>query len=455
MTTVLALAVLLGGVIFVHELGHFLAAKIVGVGVPRFSIGFGQPTPLRFTWGETEYVLSWIPLGGYVKLATREEDVAGTSAIEGGVAPDFPAERLFENKSLLGRIFILSAGVVMNVVLAWALYAGIAASGTLLEDPVTRLAEADTTMLPAAAESLARVPFGADITRINGDTVRSWNDVRDAILDPGSDRLRFDFAGGIDPVIVNIPGTAAEQRVRVYTALHNLHLARVGEVEAGSPAARAGIEPGDEIVRIDGDTVRYWDEMVTLVRPRPDAPLTVTLVRNGNPITVRLTTEAVDDKNPATGETERVGKLGVYLEEQFQRVTFTPWGAVVEGASETADNVRLVLVTLRGLVLGKVSPKELGGPIIIGQMSGRAARMGVIPFLSFMAFISINLAIFNLLPIPVLDGGHLVFLLAEGVRGRPVPAQLRLRLTQLGMAVLLMIVVLVMYNDVLRVFGLR
>jgi regulator of sigma E protease len=454
-TTLLAAIVVLGAVIFVHELGHFLAAKAVGIGVPRFSIGFGPVTPLRARWGETEYVVSWIPLGGYVKMATAEEEGA-VAALEGGEAGHFPPEKLFEHKPLAARVLVLSAGVLMNAALAWAIYTGLALGGTQAVDPVTRLAVVDTAGLPAEAAPLAAVPFGTVITRVNDDTVASWNDVLDALLDPGSERLRFDFAAGVDPVIVRIPGTNAEARARLYSALHNLREARIGSLDPGSPAEKAGLEPGDLIVRVDADTVRYWDELTALVRPRPDAALRVTVVRSGVALEIGLTTAAAEGRDPATGRRVRVGQLGIFAAEQQRRVEFTPTGAVAEGWRQTVRGVRVVVVTVRGLILGQVSPKELGGPILIGQLSGQAARAGVPTFLEFMAFVSISLGVFNLLPIPVLDGGHLVFLLLEGMRGgRPVSVAWRLRLTQLGMVLLLALVVLVVYNDILRVFGLR
>ena len=451
--TLLAAIIVLGVVIFVHELGHFLAAKAVGIGVPRFSIGFGSPTPLRFRRGETEYVLSWIPLGGYVKMATAEEDAGGS--IEGGDAGSFPPHQLFENKPLWARVLVISAGVIMNVLLAWGIYAGVAATGTQLVDPVTRLAAVDTAGLPAEAEPLTRVPFGAEIIRVNDDTVTSWNDVQLRVIDPGSDRLRFDFAGGLDPAIVRIPGTEAEARARLAGAMHNLRQARVGTVDPGSPAEAAGLAPGDLIVRVDADTVRFWDELTGLIRPRPEQAVVLTVVRGDSVRELSVTTAGVSDRDPLTGETIRVGRLGVFVAEALREVEFTPLGAVAEGWRQMTGGVRLVLVTVRGLVLGQVSPKELGGPIVIGQLSGRMARAGLIPFLNFMAFISINLAVFNLLPIPVLDGGHLVFLALEGVRGRPVPATWRMRLTQVGMLLLMVLVVLVVYNDVLRLFGLH
>ena len=453
--TILAAVVVLGVVILVHELGHFLAAKAVGIGVIRFSIGFGKPTPLRFSYRGTEYVLAWIPLGGYVKMAT--EDLADDAAsIEGGGKGDFPPERLFENKPLWARVLVICAGVLMNGLLAWGIYAGIALSGTQFEDPVTRLAVVDTTDLPPAAFELTRVPFGATIVRVNDDTVASWNAIQLAVIDPGSDRLRFDFADGIDPAIVRIPGTEAQARAKLLGAMHNLREARVGAVEPGSPAQAAGLEPGDLIVRVDEDTVRFWDELTALVRPRPDESVRLAFVRDEPAQEVVLTTAGTTERDPLTGETLRVGKVGIYVAEQLREVDFTPLGATVEGWRQMTGGVRLVLLTVRGLVLGQVSPKELGGPIVIGQLSGRMARAGIIPFLNFMAFISINLAVFNLLPIPVLDGGHLVFLGLEGLRGgKPVPVSWRIRLTQVGMVFLLALVVLVLYNDVLRLFGLH
>jgi regulator of sigma E protease len=454
LTTVLAAAVVLGVVIFVHELGHFLAAKAVGVGVPRFSIGFGSPTPLRLQRGETEYVLSWIPLGGYVKLASKEEDAAG--AIEGGGGGDFPPDRLFEHKPLWARFFVMTAGVLMNVLLAWAVFTTIAATGTRFEDPITAFAGLDTTVAPPEAFDLAHVPLGTLILRVNGDTMASWNDVTSTILDPSSERLRFDFDRGVPPVIVHIPGSRAGARGRLALALHNLRLARIATVEPGSPAAEADLRPGDEIVRVGPDTVRYWAEMVSAVRAQPDSLVTVSYLRRDTLRSVALTLSSVTEPDPLSGAPVRVGRLGVYPEAQLRTVEFSLPGAIVHGARETIEQGRIVLVTVRQLVTRQVSVRDLAGPIGIGQLSGQAARAGLVPFLTFLAFISINLAILNILPIPVLDGGQLVFLLLEGLRGgRPLSLAIRLRLTQLGVLVLLVLVVLVMYNDILRVFGLR
>jgi regulator of sigma E protease len=265
--TLLAFVFVLGVLIFVHELGHFLAAKATGIGVPRFSIGFGPATPLTFRRGGTEYRIAWIPLGGYVKMASKEEQEA-MAALEGGdLDEEYPADKLFENKPLGARILVISAGVIMNVVFAWLVYTGITAIYGRSEDPTTTFAGVDEEILPDAAGQLAGLPFGTQIVGINGDTMSSLNAIGDAVLDLTSDRLRIDFAGDLDPVILEIPGTDANDRIGVWSALVPLWQPKVGSVLPGKPAARAGIERDDHILRIEGDTIRSWHEMVDLIQP--------------------------------------------------------------------------------------------------------------------------------------------------------------------------------------------
>ncbi len=455
LVTLLAAVVLLFVVILVHEIGHFLAAKAVGIGVPRFSIGFGAATPLRFQWGETEYVVAWIPLGGYVKMATREDEGDGVSAIEGAQADNFPDEKLFENKPLWARVLVLSAGVIMNAVLAWAIYAGIAATVGTSREPNTRLAGVVDSVLPPAAADLRNVPFGATITMINGDSVRYWEDIRDGVVDIRSDRLRIDFADGIDPAILRIPGTAAAERVSIYQALIPLREARIAAVTPGRPGSRAGLRAGDLVVRTDGDSVRHWGDLLAAIEPAAGDTVVLTVLRGSQILEVPLVPDEVSEstRDPrATGD-RKVGFIGVGPFVPIERIRFGIVAAVGEGMRQTIGGVAQVVFTVRALVTARVSPKELGGPIFIGQMSGRVARLGPAAFLSFMAFISINLAIFNLLPIPVLDGGHLVFLLVEGITGKPVSVSVRMRFTQVGLAALLVLVVFVIFNDLYRVIG--
>ena len=452
--TLVAFVFVLGVLIFVHELGHFLAAKAVGIGVPRFSIGFGPATPLTFTRGETEYRVAWIPLGGYVKMASREEAEA-LEELEGGeVAVDYPPDKLFENKSLFARILVISAGVLMNAVFAWLVYSGVTAVYGRSEDPTTRIAQVRESELPDAAHAMAGLPHGTQIIRINGDTMQSLNAIQGAILDLTSERLRIDFSGGIDPAIIEIPGTDATARIALWNALVPMWDAKLNAVLPGNPAAAAGLERGDQVLSIDGTVVRSWDEMVGLIEPNPGVELEMTVARGDSTLAFLVVPAEETETDPVSGESRQVGKIGVNgpLLEPL-RVRFGVLASLVEGARLTADDANKVLFTLRGMVLGRISPRELGGPIFIGQVSGQFAAAGMLPLLIFMAFLSVNLAILNLLPIPVLDGGHLVFLFLEGIRGKPLSLAVRMRLTQIGLFVLLGIMVLALTNDVLRVFG--
>ncbi len=443
--------VVLGVLIFVHELGHFVAAKAVGIGVPRFSIGFGPATPLRFRRGETEYVVAWFPLGGYVKMASREEQEA-MATVEGGPTEEFPPDKLFESKSLGARMVVILAGVVMNALFAWGAYAGLVAVVGKAVDPTTRVAVVDSMALPEVARPLGRVPAGARVVAINGDSVRSWNDIQQALLDPTTALLRFEFAGNVAPVVVPVPGTDLRTRGGLAMAVRPFWEARAGSVQG--PAAQAGIAAGDVLLAVDGDTVRSWYEIPQRVEPRAGDTLTLRVQRGDSTFDVAVAPIAVSDTDPLTGTVRTVARLGIGQPQiGIERVRFGPGAAVVEGGRRVLHDVRLVLFTIKGMILRQISPRELGGPILIGQISGQFARLGLVPLLTFMAFLSVNLAVLNLLPIPVLDGGQLVFLLAEGVRGRPLPLQTRLRLTQFGMVLLLGLVVLVFTNDILRVFG--
>jgi regulator of sigma E protease len=425
--TLAAAVVVLGVLIFVHELGHFMAAKAVGIGVPRFSIGLGPVTPLSFRHGETEYLISWIPFGGYVKMASREEpDTDPTQALEGGTTErQFPPEKLFENKPLWARIIVISAGVLMNALFAFAVY----------------------------AQDLAGLPFGTQVARINGDTVTTWNDIIEQLSDPSSERIRFDFVGRLDPVILHIDGFAMEDRMAVLQSLVRLWDARIASIQPGSAADEAGFQAGDLIVRSDGDTIRAWTELVEIVRASPGELLSFTVLRGDSLVTLSAAPTAQTVRDPNTEEELEIGLLGVGPQIADSRVRLGLSASLVEGARRVRADAGIIWFALRGLVSGRLSPRELGGPVLIGQLSGQFARAGLEAFLSFMALFSISLAILNLLPIPVLDGGHLVFLVAEGIRGKPVSLNVRMRLTQFGLVILLGIMALAVTNDILRVFG--
>jgi regulator of sigma E protease len=451
--TIAAFVFVLGVLIFVHELGHFLAAKAAGIGVPRFSIGFGPATPLRVRRSETEYVISWFPLGGYVKMASKEEQEMMGSLEGGGTHEEFPADKLFENKPLAARIVVLSAGVVMNILFAWAVYAALAAVYGRAEDPTTTIARVDAQVLPPAAMELARVPPGAQIIRINGDTLRSRDQLARMLLDPTSRRMRFEFAGDLPPVEIEVPGSDMQARMAVLGAIKPMWEPRIGAMLPQMPAYRSGLRPGDLLVAVNGDTLTVFDDLQRAVDPSAGDTLIFTVLRGDSLFDAAVVPVERTVEDLASGESREVGRIGIEPDVAAVRVQFGLAGAVFEGGRRTLRDIQLVLGVLKGMVVGNVSVRDLGGPILIGQVSGRVAQAGFVPLLIFMAFLSVNLAILNLLPIPALDGGHLLFLAVEGVRGKPLSLDVRLRLTQAGVLVLVGIMLLAFANDFVRLFG--
>ncbi len=453
MLTLAATIFVLGVLIFVHELGHFMAAKAVGIAVPRFSIGFGPPTPLKFRRGETEYLLSWIPFGGYVKMASLEEQEAMASLEGGDLDQEYPPEKLFESKSLPARILVLSAGVIMNALFAWGVYSGLLMTYGQAVDPTTRISRVDAEALPEAASALAEIPFGAKIEKINGEALESWNDLMDGVLNPRSERLSIELATG-GPIVVDVPGVDAEARVGIASALVPLWPARVGYLVAGKPAAGAGLQESDLITHIGGEELRSWDALVTAVEASVGQAMQLTIDRGGEAVAIEVTPGEEEITDAVSGEVRKVGRIGIGPKLDTRRIELGVLASLGEGARETWDNGVSVLVFLKGMIFGQVSPRQLGGPILIGQASGQFARAGFVALLSFMAFLSINLAILNLLPIPVLDGGHLVFLVLEGLRGgKPLPQNLRMRLTQVGLFFLLGLMAFAVINDLVRIAG--
>ena len=453
LVTLAAFVFVLGVLIFVHELGHFLAAKAVGIAVPRFSIGFGPATPLKFRRGETEYVVAWVPLGGYVKMASYEEQEA-MAAVEGGAtSEEFPPDRLFESKPLWARVVVICAGVAMNALFAWVAYSALTAIYGRTEDPTTTVMAVDGRWLPPEAQHLADIPQPVQIVRINGDTMRSYDAIQSAVLNPVSDRLRIEFAGGVEPVLVPVKGTDIEGRLGVLSSLRPGWGPVAGQVSPGTPAARAGIESGDRFIAAAGDTIRAFYDLWKVVDANPGTEVPITVQRGDSVFAVSVTPAEETAADPATGEEIRFGRIGVNPSFEPLRIRYGFVGSLAEGGRRTWAAGELVYATLRGLVRREVSAKEIGGPIFIGQMSGELARIGLSALFEFMALLSVNLAILNLLPIPVLDGGHLVFLLIEGVRGKPLSVTARIRLTQAGLFLLLGLMVLVFTNDILRIFG--
>jgi regulator of sigma E protease len=441
--TVFSLIVVLGVLISVHEFGHFIVAKAVGIQVLRFSLGFGRPL-ISWRRGETEYWISWIPLGGYVKMAGLEEE-GMVGELEGGkadVAID-PA-RAFDHKPLWARMAVILAGVTMNLFLAFVIYTGLVAIAGAPRAAITPVDFVDVTRLPPGAEALATLHRGDRIVRINGDSIKTWDDFDEKVLN-GPEELRFQVAGRPEPIVIHVPRDTGA-RHQLARAIVQLFPARIGPVALGQPAQRAGLRGGDVVVKIDNDTVVSWADMVRRIRHSPGKTLTLTVLRSDSLIKIPITPEATDSVG------QHFGVIGAYANPPVVRVRVGFGTALSLGVRLTGAQIVAVVTSVKRLVTGQASARELGGPISIAQMSGQAARLGIDWFLNFLAFFSVSLAVLNLLPIPVLDGGHAMFLIAEAIRRRPLSPQLRLRLTQFGMLVVLAIMVIALSNDVLRFF---
>ncbi|HUR93170.1 MAG TPA: RIP metalloprotease RseP [Gemmatimonadales bacterium] len=452
LTTVLSLIVVLGVLVFVHEAGHFVAAKWAGIYVHRFSLGLGAPIPwLTFRRGETEYSISWLPLGGYVKMASREEEVT-SSALEGGHAEaPVPPDRVFEAKPVWKRMIVILAGVTMNALFAWLLFTFLAAKNGRQIDPVTTVGRVVPELVPPEAEAFKGIRPGARIAAINGEPVSSWDEVAQGIANTPDSEIRLEMADG-SVVTASIHQDALEQRLKASQSLQPFRAPVVGQVVPGRPAARAGIEPGDTITAIGGRPVSQWYDLVEMLQRSAGQPLAVEVARGGRRLSYDIT-PYVDSVAGPDGKPQPIGRIGVAVAGDFRSEPLGLGEAVVEGWHGTVGASTQIVRTVRGLFSGRISKREVGGPILIGQLAGESARMGLDAFLAFMALISINLAVLNLLPVPVLDGGQFLFLLAEGVVRRPLPLKLRERLTMVGLVLIVLLMGLAFSNDIRRIFG--
>ena len=445
--TLAAFAFVLGVLIFVHEAGHFLVAKATGVQVLRFSLGFGKPL-VSFTWGETEYVIATLPFGGYVKMAGLEEE-GMMGQVEGGAAaaPVDPA-RAFDRKPLASRIAVIMAGVTMNFLFAWAVYAAIAATVGSERVATTQIDTVMTGNLPPGAEALAGLRRGDRIVAVNGDSVSTWEGLGEAIVF-GRLPLRLRVAGRPDPIV--LPALRdGEDRGNAFYALVPAYAAKLKLVQPGTAADRAGLRAGDVVVRAGADTIVDWGQFQRVIQRNPHRRVVLGVRRGDSTLALAITLDARPDTTKGKGSADSIGFAGVLWDPPLLRERYAAGAAVGEGWRQSMHALGIVTGSLRMLVTREASLRDLGGPIAIGKISGEQAREGWPSLLQWMAILSVNLALLNLLPIPILDGGQMVFLIAEGIRRRPLSLELRLRLTQVGFFVIVALMLFVVGNDLLR-----
>jgi regulator of sigma E protease len=451
-TTVLSSIVVIGVLILIHELGHFLVARWAGVGVERFSVGLG---PVLFRWRgrETEYCLAAVPFGGYVKMMGDENPLEGSA---GALAYD-PA-RAFAFKPLWVRSLIVFAGPGMNFVLAAAIFAAVFATAGRPVWPavVGRVAEGG----PGAAAGLRS---GDVITAVDGRPVGHWEELERAVA-----------AAGGRPLTLHLRREGVEQTVRLTPRLATVRdpifrdERRVWELGIGprltpsistvspdSPAERAGLRAGDSVLAVAGEPVFTPEELMQAIQRRPGQTFDLTVERDGRRLTVQVTAAAVRDRN-AAGEEVEVGRIGVGIVTRAVSHEAYPFPvALWQGVVRTWEMTALVVKGTWKLVVGTIDRSNIGGPIQIINEAGRQAREGWVSLAVFTAVISVNLAVLNLLPVPILDGGHLLFFVIEAVLGRPLSVRKREWAQQVGFVLLMLLMVYALYNDLVRIDAFR
>jgi regulator of sigma E protease len=428
--TLLSFAFVLGVLVFVHELGHFLAAKRVGIRVLKFQLGF-NPTIISFRRGDTEYGIGALPLGGYVKMAgeSPEEPRSGRSDE-------------FLSKTKWQRFQVLIMGPVMNLLLALIVTAVVLYKGAevpIYEDqpPVIGAIAAGS---PAEK---AGIQIGDRMTSVAGHRVDTWKDFLLTVGTRPNREIAIGLIRGGAPMTLQVtPTPAADSRfeigdVGVFPDVHP----RVPGVNRGEPGDRAGIKPGDVIAAVNGKTITFRSQLMDAIATHPEQPVTISVLRDGHRLDIQATPERRGAK----------GWLGIQIAEATKSIQPGPLEAVRMSVQQNIQGAGLIFQTIWGLMTRQTSPKQLLGPVAIAQLSGEYAQVGWIALLGLMANISLNLGLLNLLPIPVLDGGHIFIMALEGVARRDFSVRVKEKMLLAGFVVLMMLMVTVIYNDLARI----
>jgi len=445
--TIIAFVVALGVLIVVHEYGHYILARLCGVKVLRFSVGFGRPL---VTWrlgpDRTEWSLAAIPFGGYVKMLDERE---------GEVAPA-ELHRAFNRQSVWKRFAIVVAGPVFNFIFAVLVYAGLFMYGLPEARPILAEPAAGTTAAQAGLHA------GDTVRAVNNEAITTWQELRWRILQAALQREAVNLEtlnerGHLSTVTLDLRGFPSNDVESDALEHVGLRLYRpplpplLGQVVAGGPAEKAGLAAGDRIVRADGAPIETWEAFVNVIRARPGTALKLTVERAGETRTVEIVPEAVN------AGTTRIGRIGAgprqpdgYADKLLIRVQSGPLEALARGAAKTWDIAVFSLKMLGKMLVGEVSWRHLSGPVTIADFAGQSAQMGWISYVTFLALISISLGVLNLLPIPLLDGGHLMYYAIEIIKGRPVSERFMELGQRVGLALLLVMMAFAFYNDLNR-----
>jgi len=442
--------VAIGVLVTFHEFGHYWVARKAGVKVLRFSVGFGKPL---FSWrrktaegDEIEYVIAAIPLGGYVKMLDERE----------GEVSELEKSRAFNNQNISKRIAIVFAGPAFNFILAIFLYWLVFMMGTTVDRPFVGEAEPDSIVASAGFE------IQDEVLKVGDAVVNSWNEFRLEILDQGLD-------GGNLQIRVRARDNNEYTRL---LALGDIRLlenegdifkligfnqwipelkAEIGGVMENSAAENAGLRKGDVFLQVDGIAVDQWSSLVEMIREKPNKAMQFVVLRNG---VEEIVTVIPQSRKTKDGEQGFIGAYQHLPEEVRQmliaHIEYSPSEALMNATAKTWDMSTLTLRVLWKMVSGEASLSNISGPITIATYAGVTASIGLVSFLSFLAVISVSLGVLNLLPVPMLDGGHLFYYLIEIIKGSPVSEAFELRGQQVGMAILALLMSVAIFNDLQR-----
>jgi regulator of sigma E protease len=445
---IIAFAITLGVLVVFHELGHYVVARLAGVKVLRFSVGFGRLVwSRRFGRDQTEWALSAIPLGGYVKMADEREGQVDRA--------DLP--RAFNRQSVWRRIAIVAAGPFANLLLAVVLFAGTYAAGipgqhALLAEPP-----------PSTAAAAADIRAGDRVVAVDGEPVGSWQELRWRIVRAqGSEAVDVSVARDNvprEPVVrrLSLAGLDTEDweanPLAVLGLRADLGPPIVEQVVPGKPAERAGVHAGDRVLAVDGTPTRSPSDVASVTNAKPGGTVTYRIERNGATLELPVTVEAVEQNG------RRIGLAGVRLridpdvaERATVVVRYGVGESLLQGARKTWELSAFTVRMLGRIVTGDASLKNISGPLTMADIAGQSAQAGMLVFVSYLALISISLGVLNLLPVPLLDGGHLLYYLAEIIKGSPVSDRAFEVGQRIGMAMLAVLMALALFNDVSRLF---